>query len=671
MKSVRAKRRGGQPRQPSPRRDGDDDHGDEDESPIIRLPLAHWPAAALLVDADGHIAAANRAAARLFGWGQSDLRGVAIKELMPAWRPLARDPKDARAPQRSRRRRATGHRRDGSTFPLRFVQIAVSADDADDTQLVLVVIRPRASFEEDGHVAHVRDRHSEQRLRAAVKAGRIGTWVWDLRRRTVWWDKEMYKQWGQRHGILPISTATALLHPDDREWVSRAMHDYLHSDAQEIALEFRLLRQDGATEWVAVKGEIERDAEGRPTRLVGASIDVTARRQAEEALRQSQRIEALGTLAGGIAHDFNNILLAIAGNTRLAMQELPSDHPVQGGLAEIAKATARASDLVNRILTFSRESEYRREIIQLQPAVAEAIELLRATLPAMIEIDFNLAEDLPPVRADATQIHQIMMNLVTNAVHAIGEEGAGRITVSLDEAHVTKEAARGGSMFAPPLKAGRYVRLSVSDTGSGMDRDTLDRVFDPFFTTKPMGRGTGLGLSVVDGIMRNHEGSVTVSSEPGEGTTFRLYFPVVDAPTATKGESLHEATAVTQTEGPGRHVMYIDDEEALVYLMTRVLQRSGYRVTGFSEAEQALQALRERPQEFDAVVTDLSMPGMSGFHVARAIKKIRSDLPVVVTSGYVRAEDRQVAKDVGVSELVLKPDTVEELAAVLKRILER
>jgi CheY-like chemotaxis protein len=204
-----------------------------------------------------------------------------------------------------------------------------------------------------------------------------------------------------------------------------------------------------------------------------------------------------------------------------------------------------------------------------------------------------------------------------------------------------------------------------------MDQATLDRAFDPFFTTKPTGRGTGLGLSVVDGIMRNHDGSVLVSSEPGKGTTFQLYFPAAEAPTATDSMSLHGETGETQTKGRGRRVMYIDDEEALVYLMTRVLEKSGYRVTGFNDAEKALQALRERPQDFDVVVTDLSMPGMSGFHVARAIKEIRSDIPVVVTSGYVRAEDRQSAKEVGVRELVLKPDTVEELAGVLERVFER
>ncbi len=443
------------------------------------------------------------------------------------------------------------------------------------------------------------------------------------------------------------------------------MDDYLASGAQEISLEFRLLRPDGTTRWVAVSGQIERDAQGQPTRLIGATIDVTARRQTEESLHHAQKIEALGTLAGGIAHDFNNILLAITGNTRLAMQDLPPDHPVQSGLAEVAKASARATDLVNRILTFSRQSECRREVMPLQPAVEDALKLLRATLPAMIEISSNFSEGLPSARADATQIHQIIINLVTNAAHAIGDGAAGGITVSLDEAHVAQSG-----VLTPELKAGRYVRLSVSDTGSGMDKATLDRVFDPFFTTKPVGRGTGLGLSVVDGIMRSHEGSVIVSSEPGKGSTFRLYFPAVDVSSAVEATRARGDLTGTQIEGRGRRVMYIDDEESLVYLMTRVLQKSGYQVTGFSDAEQALQALRDRPDDFDVIVTDLSMPGMSGFHVARAIQQIRHDLPVVVTSGYVRAEDRQTAKEIGVRELVLKPDTVEELAGALEKVFE-
>lgn len=665
MKSVRAHRRGGPPRQESRRRDGDDESKEDAgrDSPIVQLALARWPAAAALIGEDGHIDAGNRAFARLFGCEQRDLRRRAIDELIPAWRPLDRG--DAPAV----RCRATGHRLDGSTFPLRFIRLPV---DASDMRCTLVAVTPRAGR---GQLVPIRNFHNDARLRAALKAGRIGTWVWDLRKRIAWWDSAMYQLWEMPpDGILPIATATALLHPEDREWVGRSLDEYVNSGAGEIALEFRLLRPDGSTQWVSITGEIERDPQGVATRMIGATIDVTARKTAEHALHRAQKIEALGTLAGGIAHDFNNILLAIAGNTHLAKQELPPDHPIQNMLAQVAKASVRATDLVNRILTFSRQGDCRREVLQLQPAVEDAVSLLRATLPAMIKINCSFARDLPPVRADATQIHQIMINLVTNSAHAIGDGARGSITVALDEAQ--------GDALTPQLKAGRYVRLCVSDTGSGMDKATLDRMFDPFFTTKPSGRGTGLGLSVVDGIMRSHDGAVTATSQPGHGATFRLYFPVADvtplaenslardiAPPAPQSRSKRDI-APTQTVSRGRRVMYIDDEDALVYLMVRVLQKSGYHVTGFTDARQALQALRERPGEFDVIVTDLSMPGMSGFHVAQAIREIRADLPVVVTSGYVRAEDRKTAREVGVRDLVSKPDTVEELAGVLARVFE-
>lgn len=668
MKSVRANRREA-PRHQSPRRESDDDQRKEEKGPdstIVRLALARWPAPAALIDADGHIEACNRPFARLFGYEQRELCHRAIDELIPAWRPLdGGDPPGIR-------RRATGHRLDGSTFPLRFIRLPV---DASDKPCTLMAVRPRAGR---GQVMHLGSGHSEARLRAAVKAGRVGTWVWDLRQRIAWWDSAMFKLWEMPpDGILPIATATALLHPEDREWVGRSLDEFVNSGAREISLEFRLLRPDGSTQWVSITGEIERDAHGEPTRMIGATIDVTARKKAEHALHHAQKIEALGTLAGGIAHDFNNILLSIAGHTRLAKQELAPDHPIQKMLAEVTKATTRAADLVNRILTFSRQGDCRRELLQLQPAVEDAIKLLRATLPAMIQIVCNFAKDLPLVRADATQIHQIVINLVTNAAHAIGDGAYGTITVALEETHVAK-----GDALTSELRAGRYVRLCVTDTGRGMDEATLERIFDPFFTTKPAGRGTGLGLSVVDGIMRSHDGIVIATSKPGHGATFRLYFPAADvtplaenslardiAPSAPH-RRIPEKIEPPQPVGRGERVMYIDDEDSLVYLMTRVLGKSGYRVTGFTDSQQALRALRQRPGEFDVVVTDLSMPGMSGFNVAQAIREIRADLPVVVTSGYVRAEDRKTARELGVLGLVLKPDTVEELAGVLARAFE-
>jgi CheY-like chemotaxis protein len=288
------------------------------------------------------------------------------------------------------------------------------------------------------------------------------------------------------------------------------------------------------------------------------------------------------------------------------------------------------------------------------------VDLLRATLPAKIEIRKRFAGDLPPVRADATQLHQVIMNLGANAAHAMTERG-GVLEVAIEAVNLAAAALPA----APAMPPGRYLRLAVSDTGCGMDQATLERVFEPFFTTKPRGEGVGLGLSVVHGIMQGHEGAIDVASALGEGTVVNMYFPAVEV----EGSALAPAAAAAETRGHGERVLYVDDEEALVYLADRTLTRLGYRVAGFTDPRQALQAFRARPEEFDAVVTDVSMPGMSGPELARELLQIRPGVPIVITSGFVRPEDVAAAKQLGIRDLILKPNTVEELGRVLDATL--
>ncbi len=395
--------------------------------------------------------------------------------------------------------------------------------------------------------------------------------------------------------------------------------------------------------------------------LLGISRDITERKRAEEAQQRSQKMEALGTLAGGIAHDFNNILLAITGNAKLAMDDLPADHNARASLNEIDKASLRASDLVRRILAFARQQEIRHAAVQMMPVVEEAVRLLRSTLPAMIRIETRFAADLPPVAADASQVHQILLNLGTNAAYAIGE-GQGVITISLEALIINDDLAR----LAPGLQAGRYVRLSMSDDGCGMDKPTLERIFDPFFTTKPVGQGTGLGLSTVHGIMQSHHGALTVYSQPGKGTVFHLYFPSL---TEVQAEPAQAPPPLSNASG--ERLLYVDDERALVDLSTRILGRLGYEVIGFTEPDRALQAFRAHPQDFAAAVTDLSMPGMSGFELSRALLDVRPDLPIVMTSGYVRPEDQETALQIGIRELIPKPNTAHELGRVLNDLLRK
>jgi len=393
--------------------------------------------------------------------------------------------------------------------------------------------------------------------------------------------------------------------------------------------------------------------------LVVATVrDITDRKSLEVRLRQSQKMEAIGTLAGGIAHDFNNILAAISGNAELARQDVGAQHPALASLDEIRKASLRAKDLVSQILTYSRQQPQSRQPVALAPVVEEVVRLLHATLPTGVEITMTATDNTLNVLADSTQIHQVLLNLSTNAWHAL-EHDTGRIEISLEG--ITLEA---GTVFSG-LRPGRYAHVAVRDTGCGMDTATIERVFEPFFTTKEVGVGTGLGLSVVHGIMQTHEGVVRVESAPGRGTTVHLYFPATAAParSATPAEPF-----TVPPSGSGQHVLYLDDEEALVMLVTQLLQRTGYRASGYTHAEKALAAVRADPYRFDLVVTDYNMPGMSGADVADELARIRPDLPVVITSGYITDELRQRAERAGVRHLIYKPNTVEELCEAVRNL---
>ncbi|HWA41226.1 MAG TPA: PAS domain S-box protein, partial [Gemmatimonadales bacterium] len=378
-----------------------------------------------------------------------------------------------------------------------------------------------------------------------------------------------------------------------------------------------------------------RSEDGRIVGIFGIARDVSDRASLEEQLRQSQKMEALGTLSGGIAHDFNNILTAINGNAELALEDTESGDPVHRSLLDIRKAGQRAKDLVRQILLFSRREESRRKALDLIPVIEEAIRLLRTSLPKSITIVTELGTAPAFAQADPTQVHQIMMNLGTNAGHAMGEKGT--LTVRLDRVELgpRREA------MTPDLPDGAYHRLAVTDTGSGMSPETLARIFEPFFTTKG-NAGTGLGLSVVHGIMRDHEGAIAVESTPGKGTTFFLHFPV----TSERQAEAASAT-VPRARGAGQRILLVDDEEALVQVTSRILERLGYTCTTFTSAPEALAAFRADPMEFDAVITDVSMPLMNGLELALHAKDLRPDLPIALSTG--APEDRDLAERAGIT----------------------
>ncbi|MBL0124383.1 MAG: response regulator [Betaproteobacteria bacterium] len=400
-----------------------------------------------------------------------------------------------------------------------------------------------------------------------------------------------------------------------------------------------------------------------------------ARAFLETQLRESQKMEAIGTLAGGIAHDFNNILATILGNVELARQDMSASSLALESLAEIRKAGSRARDLVQQILSFSRRQPTERKPIALAPVIEESVQLLRSTLPARIEVDVHCDADLPTVLADATQIQQVLINLCTNAMHAIGER-PGRIGIRLDalmldntlmQAHPALHAL----CARQPCHA---VRLAVSDDGCGMDAAMLERIFEPFYTTRQVDEGTGLGLSVVHGIVQTHEGAIIVESQPGKGSTFTVYLPATVAaeqplPKMQMPEVSAPASIAADAHG-GKHILYLDDDESLVFLVSRLLERSGHRISGHTDQREALDALRADPNAFDLVVTDYNMPGMSGLDVARAVRTIRADLPVAIASGFIDETLQSQAEGAGVRELIFKANAVEELCEAFARLAQ-
>lgn len=487
-------------------------------------------------------------------------------------------------------------------------------------------------------------------------------------------------------------TAAALFQCSASDALGSTLDRFLPDAAQALAFaqlttqallgEMTALTASGKELAVEVSVSFERHADGETTTVFAR--DLTGRKKAEahrnelEAqLRESHKMQAVGTMAGGIAHDFNNILGAILGNVELAKADCAAGSPVLESLLEIDKAGRRARDLVRQILTFSRNEPPQRSAVSLAEVVHDTERLLRVTLPPAIELHMQLQAGLPPVLADATQVEQALLNLCTNAVHAIGTE---RGSIHVEAATVQPDQRLTERLGLAPID---YVALTVRDTGPGMDAATLERIFEPFFTTKPVGQGTGLGLAVVHGVMRTHEGGVDVQSAPGQGSRFTLYFPVATGATAgaqpsPAAQALPLAAATSSPEpaeppggAPGKkhHVMYVDDDQALVFLVQRLLRRRGYEVNGYTDPHEATAALRADPQAYDLLVTDYNMPGFCGVDLVREARLIRPDLPVALASGYVTAEIEQAALAEGAQALIHKPNDVEELCATVQRLI--
>ena len=380
----------------------------------------------------------------------------------------------------------------------------------------------------------------------------------------------------------------------------------------------------------------------------------------ERQLQQVLKIQAIGTLAGGIAHDFNNILFPIVGFTELTMDDLPEDSQARKNLEEVLSATKRAKELVQQILTFSRQSCQERQPVRVDSIIKETSKLLRATIPANINIEVKLEQGTGSIMGDPTQIHQVVMNLCTNAYHAMQETG-GTLDIGLKEVDVSYE----DTMDKIGMKTGRHLLLTVKDEGHGIEPATLERIFEPYFTTKEQGKGTGLGLAVIHGIVKNHGGDISVTSKPGEGSTFQVYLPVVDE--ADEGIEIVDGC---QTKNGKEHILLVDDEKPIIDVEQQMLEKLGYSVTSHTSSTEALEVFGEKPEDFDLVITDMTMPAMTGDQLAQRLMDIRPDIPVILCTGFNETITEEKALEMGISKFVMKPVIKNELASTIRTVLD-
>jgi len=456
-----------------------------------------------------------------------------------------------------------------------------------------------------------------------------------------------------------------ITHAEDRPEIARHLHDERES-SEPHHLDFRIITKEGEERWIAHVCQPVYSPTGRNLGRRASNRDVTRQKQAEEEkakleaqLRQTQKIEALGTLAGGIAHDFNNILSPIVMYTEIAMRDVPVDSPTRSYLDQVLKSSKRASELVNQILSFSRQSERQRIFMQMGSIVKESLKLLRASFPSSIDIRQEIAANPDWVLADPTEIYQVVMNLCTNAAHALADKG-GLLEVYLDNVELTD----GQSAFGIDAKPGPYVRLRVHDSGQGIPPVIMERIFEPYFTTKEKGQGTGLGLALVHGIVKLCGGGIKVQSAPGQGTAFEVLFPVM------RTEELQEPEAVRPMPTGAENILVVDYEEDIVVAAKILLEQLGYQVTALTGSREALEAFRAAPKGFDLVMVDQTMPQMSGGELAGELLKIRPGLPIIICTGYSETLTPEKARALGIRDLITKPINPQQLAEAVRRELD-
>ena len=618
----------------------------------------------LIIRQDDTISLVNREVERMFGYVRDELLGQPVESLLPTW-PDVKQQENSTAvyvkqdPQPVRVNRVLyGLRKDGTTFPVELDLTPIRLPSV--VSLLMLVNDMTVSRRTDEAL-----RESEQRVELAVQAGQVGMFEHDHHTDSLYWSPILRGIYGLGMQELPtLARFHALVHPDDREWIATLVRR-AHAPSGDgiVEVEHRIVRPAGAIRHVHLRSVTVFDGEGalrQPVRTIGTVVDVTDRRQAEAQQSQASKMEAIGTFAGGIAHEFNNSLTAVLGFSELALPLIPTDSKASRHVSQVIAAGRKSRELVHQLLTFSRQSDQVRCPLSLHSLVKESLKLLRPTIPLWIELRESIAKSTSPILANTTQMHQMVLNLVEHALHAMRKTG-GVLEIQLqNKAFPTDQRTPGGK-----LAAGGYVCLTVRDTGEGMESEVVDRMFDPFLTSKTSGEGRGMGLSVVHGIVTAHGGTIAVESRVDAGTTVSVYLPALPSRQipASEGEE-------PLPRGHER-ILFVDDEDALVRCGAEMLESLGYYAVVRQSAEEALEAFQIAPQRFDLLITDQSMSGMSGDVLARECQRLRPDLPVILCSGsdHILSQDETCLE--GITAFVLKPLTLRELAHMIRRALER
>jgi PAS domain S-box-containing protein len=500
-----------------------------------------------------------------------------------------------------------------------------------------------------------------RRLNLALRSANVGLWEWSIGSNEMFLSPEWKRQIGFEPGELPdrFETFEKRLHPEDRDRVLDKLTDCVTGLTPDLRDEFRLQHKDGSYRWILSQGKGQRSRNGRITHLHGCHLDISDRKSMESRMLMHQKSESIGTLAGGIAHDFNNILSAMIGYTELSLEEVEKGSVIEKYLQEIYAAGNRARDLVKQILAFARQSKEETKPLKVDIIIREVVKFIRASIPSTIRIEQEI-ESRSLILGNPSQVHQILMNLCTNAAHAMEDRG-GVLKVAMRDITLGERSKPEGL----DLPGGDYVEIQVSDTGRGIAPDIIHSIFEPYFTTKGQGEGTGLGLATVQGIVRSYGGRILVDSTPDRGTTFSVYLPVTEkrgTQAPYEPERLPRGT---------ERVLFVDDEAPIAELGRQALERLGYSVTTRYSSVDALALFRSRPHQFDLVITDMTMPNMTGDRLAVELMKIRPDIPVVVCTGFSKQISEVTAKEIGIKALAYKPMVRSDLAKIARRALDR